>query len=64
MDRGRTLTEERAEQHSFSDCDTFVDGNGELQQSSDTPDRIGEPLPTPAPAPRPVQPSDEEVIMF
>lgn len=64
MDRSRTLTEQLAAQHAISDCDTFVDGNGELHHSSDTPDRIGAPLATPAPSPQPVEPSDEEVILF
>ena len=64
MDRGRTLIEQRDEQRAIADCEMFVDGNGEVQHSSDSPDRIGEPAPTPAPAPRPVEPSDEEVILF
>ena len=64
MDRGRTLIDDMADQHDEADCVTVRDDNGELQTSSDTPDRIGEPAPTPAPAPRPVQPGEYEEEPF
>ncbi|MEM9215651.1 MAG: hypothetical protein AAGD25_15080 [Cyanobacteria bacterium P01_F01_bin.150] len=59
MDRGRTLIDDMADQHDIADCDVVVDGNGERQQSSDTPDQIGEPRRSPVSSPQPVPKKDD-----
>ena len=40
---GETYDQMLARQMGEADCDTFVDGNGEVQRSDDGPDRIGDP---------------------
>lgn len=60
MSRREPLSAKMLAEQDIADCVTVVDSNGELQRSSDTADRIGEPLPTPAPSPRPVREEDAE----
>ena len=63
QNRGQTLAEQMAEYHNLADCDTFIDSNGEVGYSSNTPDRIGEPPPRPNRIPTSVV-SNKDAILF
>ena len=43
MVRGEAYDEMLARQMGEADCDTYLDGNGEVQRSDSGPDRIGDP---------------------